>query len=612
MEPRFKGPYKINGYTKRGNYIVTNALNETLKDSYQRHKVKVVNDDSSLPNESAEVERIIKHKVLNNEFFYLIKWKNLPVSESSWIPERYFNSTKMINEYKASINNINNSGNTRPKRKCTTKNINNLTILLILYFLFPFIYCDKNAGSESMIIKGRFKVCSHSFQYNLLDFNSVCQSKPIKPKRVVTDFLSANGFYPNKFPYTKSMLVFGKLEHLVYGNGYHCLMKKHILTTSMSFWGEKFESLRTEPVKISRDECRVMIITKKCSNSAMTCDGEYCSYSANPIPSFLWLQERTTETFSCSSSPKLINAKKLTDNLFGTKCQVRDFFCILHDSIIVWDKAIIHRCPLYRISENMFTMSKNDSNILISNASFAVQATNIEQHCNVSVLATVEGIFLGFKTNDAINNKIPQSSTIDEMKELLLAENDYRTFEDITQKNDIIYNECLNFKSILNLFSKSEDKYLTHYLRDGSSITFYTTMGNVYKADCVSVDSIKLITDNRNKNGSLCFADQPVLFELHNSIRTGYLMSDGIIKQVSNLIPCNRVFQYIQLVDQSYTIIRNNYQSLPVPNSQVQFYKFDYLGNKIRELEAHHNPLLLDGIDLLSTFQEVVNHEMSA
>ena len=133
MEPRFKGPYKINGYTKRGNYIVTNALNETLKDSYPRHKVKVVDDDSSLPNESAEVERIIKHKVLNNEFFYLIKWKNLPVSESSWIPERYFNSTKMINEYKASINNINNSGNTRPKRKCTTKNINNLTILIILY-----------------------------------------------------------------------------------------------------------------------------------------------------------------------------------------------------------------------------------------------------------------------------------------------------------------------------------------------------------------------------------------------------------------------------------------------------------------------------------------------
>ncbi|RNA04713.1 hypothetical protein BpHYR1_046759, partial [Brachionus plicatilis] len=32
----------------------------------------------------------------------------------------------------------------------------------------------------------------------------------------------------------------------------------------------------------------------------------------------------------------------------------------------------------------------------------------------------------------------------------------------------------------------------------------------------------------------------------------------------------------------------------------------------IKELNVHHNPLLLGGIDLLSTFQEIVNHEMSA
>ncbi|RMZ97058.1 hypothetical protein BpHYR1_051978, partial [Brachionus plicatilis] len=49
-----------------------------------------------------------------------------------------------------------------------------------------------------------------------------------------------------------------------------------------------------------------------------------------------------------------------------------------------------------------------------------------------------------------------------------------------------------------------------------------------------------------------------------------------------------------------------------VTNSKIQFFNFDYLENKIKELNVHHNPLLLDGIDLLSTFQEIVNHEMSA
>lgn len=390
-------------------------------------------------------------------------------------------------------------------------------------------------------------------------------------------------------------------------------MKRHILTTSMSFWGEKFESFRTEIVKMSMEECKIMVISKKCIKFPMDCDGEYCSYSANPVPTFSWLNEIQSETYSCSLSPKLITAKSSSDHLFGLKCKAKDLFCSLHDSIIIWDKTIFHECPLYKISYEFFTFDINsNSDILISDSNLAVQASGNELICNLSILLTVEGIFLSVETNHDVTNKIPQSSTVDEMKELLLAENDYRAFEDIKQKNDMLFNECLNFKSVLSVFSKSEDKFFTHYLRDGSSVTFYTTMGTIYKADCIKVNQIKILTDTRKENSSICFADQPVIFINTNWSRTGYLTNDGIIKQISDLVPCNRIVQYIQLINQSNTIMRNNFQTSLVPNSQLQYYKFDYLGNKIRELDIHHNPLLLDGIDLLSTFQEVINHEMSA
>ncbi|RMZ97548.1 hypothetical protein BpHYR1_053472, partial [Brachionus plicatilis] len=114
LEPRFKGPYKVSGHTKRGNYIIKNALNETLKDSYPRHKIKLVEDDSSLPVESAEMERIQKHKIIDNDTLYLVKWKNLPLSESSWIPEKYFNNLKQINDYKSGLQFVKSQ---RPKRK---------------------------------------------------------------------------------------------------------------------------------------------------------------------------------------------------------------------------------------------------------------------------------------------------------------------------------------------------------------------------------------------------------------------------------------------------------------------------------------------------------------
>ncbi|CAF1154730.1 unnamed protein product, partial [Brachionus calyciflorus] len=118
------------------------------------------------------------------------------------------------------------------------------------------------------------------------------------------------------------------MEYQVYGNAYHCLKKQHVLTTSMSFWGAKFESLKTEVVKLTKEECALMSATKKCEQRDMDCDGEYCSFSSNPSPVFNWMTETTIITYSCSSSPKLITAKSLNENLFNSKCKVADKQCV--------------------------------------------------------------------------------------------------------------------------------------------------------------------------------------------------------------------------------------------------------------------------------------------
>ncbi|CAF0945051.1 unnamed protein product [Brachionus calyciflorus] len=73
LEPRFKGPYKIVETTRRGNYKVENSPKEKLPESYPRHKIKVVEDDKRLQEDSAEVEKIIKHKTINNENFLCLE-----------------------------------------------------------------------------------------------------------------------------------------------------------------------------------------------------------------------------------------------------------------------------------------------------------------------------------------------------------------------------------------------------------------------------------------------------------------------------------------------------------------------------------------------------------
>ena len=234
-------------------------------------------DDSSLPVESAEIERIQKHKIIDNDNLYLVKWKYLPLSESSWIPEKYFNNLKLINDYKSGLQFAKSQ---RPKRKCTLNKAFFVSFLL-LFSIIPSVFTENVNKIKGINVNGSFMLCSHSYHRKIVDLNSLCKTRPKNTNHILNKYFELKS-NQNVVSSKIKLNVLGKLEHQVYGNGYHCLMKKHILVTSMSFWGEKFESLRTEPVKLTNVECKIMVITRKCRESPMNCDAEYCTYSANP------------------------------------------------------------------------------------------------------------------------------------------------------------------------------------------------------------------------------------------------------------------------------------------------------------------------------------------
>ncbi|CAF1022634.1 unnamed protein product, partial [Brachionus calyciflorus] len=313
-----------------------------------------------------------------------------------------------------------------------------------------------------------------------------------------------------------------------------------------------YESLRTEMVKVSRDKCFLMIKTKQCSSFPMDCDNEYCSLTSNPQPSFNWMSEKSSESFSCSTSPKLITAHSPNDFLFNGKCKGSYKECRLHDFIIVWDATIYHECPLYKISQETFTITQN-SDIILSN-NLVLQAINSTKLCDLDVISILEGFYLSIKTNNLISKP---------------------SVKDIEEKNELLIRECQDFKSILNIFSRLEDRFLTHFLSDGSRITLYTTMGNIYK------------------NSSLCFKDQQV--KMHRKHHKDWFLKSRCYNKT-----CLGTFLVIE------------HESFLASDSQLQYFNNDYLNNKFREPQLSHNSLLLDGIDLLSTFEEVINHEMTA
>ncbi|CAF1039597.1 unnamed protein product [Brachionus calyciflorus] len=214
-----------------------------------------------------------------------------------------------------------------------------------------------------------------------------------------------------------------------------------------------------------------MNYTRKCGDNSMECDGNYCSYSSNPIPEFSWWSEVTTISYSCTISPKIIAAKNISDNSINTKCKAKDKFCSLHDSIIVWDDTSYHSCPLYEISKENFVIHLNARNpeVLVALPNMAFQAFKTEKICGLNTMHTSEGVYLSLTKNKDVAKHPKNGADINEIKEILLA-------------------DIPKHKTLKETLKKELNKYLTQDSNYNLPFVEYKTLSNfVWIALCRNI-----------------------------------------------------------------------------------------------------------------------------
>ncbi|CAF1133311.1 unnamed protein product, partial [Brachionus calyciflorus] len=473
LSPNFKSPFK--------------GIN--IK-SFPRHKLKIVGNNQNLPEESAEIEHILGHKVNENNFHYLVKWKDFPVKEATWIPETYFNSMDLINKYKESLK------DKVQLRKRGTKKINSLTLfkfLILSTLIIPIISgatikrivrtTKANNSTKSTtvsvepfnVLRENFRGCTGETDKNLINLNNLCKYEPDGSKRIVKNYLI----------------------------------------------NQKMALKDREETKIT------MHILEK------NVDGNYCSYSCNPLPEFSWWSEVTTIFYSCTISPKLIAAKNNSDNLFNTKCKAKDKFCSIHDSIIVWDDTSYHSCPMYEIStEVLFHLNARNPDVLVALPNMAFQAIKTEKICALNTLNTSEGIYLSLTKNKDVSKHPKNGADINEIKEILLADLDFVSRTEAVEVNFLMHQECLKLKSTLKLATLRDKEFMKFNMPNGKNITIYSYMRTLYGATCKPIEKIEISLTNSVSNDSneLCFRDQPVTYTIDKEIKKGFLINDGIIK----------------------------------------------------------------------------------
>lgn len=96
-QPRYTGPFKIMRRTRGGTYELKGP-DGTL---YTRppNALKLVSQSMPFHEDSVEVERILSHKIINDEDHYLVKWKQREEQFNEWVPVTSFDSQAPIEAF---------------------------------------------------------------------------------------------------------------------------------------------------------------------------------------------------------------------------------------------------------------------------------------------------------------------------------------------------------------------------------------------------------------------------------------------------------------------------------------------------------------------------------
>ena len=627
LESRYRGPYTIIGISENNNYVLEDVLKVKLDFSVPLHKLKIVSLEEK-SDKFVEIEKIISHKVSEGKPLYLVKWRNLGAKDNSWVKPEDFASMKFVNDYVKSIS------NTRTSR--SKKFITGITVLQILFLyllLFPvmfgqivpipikdqvdFDFCPLTKELMPMNLEelctnpkliGNINPCldwlKKYFSWVKSSQNDLSAVEkddnldnfmPFKARRSV--YRHSNNYltFDNKI-FNFNAYILAKSVNVVSGKAFQCKRVIFTRTYSMSFWGSEYRNDNVRTEKLDSDSCWVMINQKRCifgnENFIMACDENLnCKYEDFPQDNFGWMKEVTKTFAHCFTSQRLIAETDLNSHIFNGICKVSDWFCNLHDSIIVWHRDVIHSCPFRKVS--IGSLVSNGINFLEKEQKLGFQFKRLESHCGVDMILTTEGLYIAPILSELRN--LDKYSDFQDTKgsfDLLLADTDFRALEIQEDDKYLLYKECITFLSILKVFAVHEDSFIRLKDYKSNEVILYTTNNMIFVPECVKIPNITLVVLNG------CYGDLPISFNLRGKDCKGFLSTERVIRLGSSQKLCDNIPKYIPLPYLGKTIVYG-YQKLELIESEkIKFHKFDFFDNSFNKNLSHQN-VLVNGFDLI-------------
>ena len=605
LEPRYEGPYKIVRKTSMGNYEIVDPTNAAAKKTYPLHKLKVVEDDDTLPEFSVEVRRILDHRKAKKGFDYLVEWAD--GSENSWVHESNFNTVEIINEYKKMLREKNartdatgpeviqskkrKRGRPSKKYNCITVNPWMSLIGIVFFLLVGFV-----SGAE---IKSNFKFCDVDSGYKVLDVESLCEHKTENLIENVEIYNYANSILVKNNEGSVERLkwfVYNKLHEIVSGEGFQCKKIKLTRIYNKGFFGEEHSDSYEDNLPLSAADCWEMVRTRKCNGSPMLCNGKSCFFKDKSEPKYSWWSKVIKEEFQCEFVPRVVQAKEDKSSIFTENCKVSDLFCLLGDSTIVWDRSVIHDCPFNQIYSSFFFRDSDDTSLYFDTEKhIAVKLIKLEKYCNKTVIKTAEGLYLSSEILPGTELNLLDSKGL---QDLMLSDFDYSTRGLFKIAEKIDYGTCKAIQISLSMFRSLNDKFMLLNDFNKNDVILYTNNGLILLPTCVNIHAINIMSETKQ-----CYADIPITFTLKNKIVNGFLSEHKILKRTSKNIPCKNSIKYVQ-VDDFLIVNKENISSNKKLNDVFESYKLNLINDDLSHYNYEHSHEVVEGLDFIEEIKK--------
>ena len=170
-----------------------------------------------------------------------------------------------------------------------------------------------------------------------------------------------------------------------------------------------------------------------------------------------WWSTKILEYKECTLEIVRIHAENNNTDVFRPGCKPTEEKCIVSNSIIVWNKRVIHDCPYEIIKPNLPFHRKG--NVMISNTTrhyrflFQIEKKlTVCQKNEIEIFKTTTGLYLA-KTYRKPNIQSLRITNTQENSalQMITAENDYNNFEEIKITNEEYEQDCIEFFNLIKI-----------------------------------------------------------------------------------------------------------------------------------------------------------------